>query len=295
MIEAFFTTLAVLLRIFSNPVGNVFQKKLTSQGKHPLMVNFLTYLFLSVISIFIAIQFDWKELPRQFWFYSVLGGIAGALGNGFLVKALQKGDLSILGPINSYKSVVGIIVALFLLHEVPNYWGIAGVILIIFGSYFVLDTTDEKFTCRLFKKPEIQFRIWAMILTAIEAVFIKKIILFSSATLAFISWCWFGALFSLFILILYRVKIRDEFKKTEKNSLIKYLWLVGCVGIMQFSTNYVFDHMQVGFALSLFQLSTIVSVILGYKVFQESEIRKKLIGTTVMIVGSILIILFKNL
>jgi uncharacterized membrane protein len=46
-----------------------------------------------------------------------LAGITGALGNGFLLRALEKGDLSVLGPINSYKSVAGIIFAVFLLNQ----------------------------------------------------------------------------------------------------------------------------------------------------------------------------------
>lgn len=294
MIETLLTTLAVLLRILSNPFGNVFQKQLTAKKNHPLLVNFLTYLLLSFFCIFIALNVHWHKLPQQFWLYSVLGGIAGALGNGFLVKALQKGDLSVLGPVNSYKSVVGIIVGIFLLNEIPNFWGVLGIVLIIYGSYFVLDTTEERFSLAILKKPEIQFRIWAMILTAIEAVFIKKIIVVSSATLAFISWCWFGALFSFLLLFIYRLDLKKELKKVDRSHLKKYALLVACVGIMQYTTNYTFDHMPVGYALSLFQLSTIVSVLLGHRIFKELGIRKKLIGTAIMIVGSIVIILFKG-
>ena len=294
MIETLLTTGAVLLRILSNPFANVFQKQLTAKKNHPLLVNFLTYLLLSFFCIFIALNVRWHELPQQFWFYSVLGGIAGALGNGFLVKALQKGDLSVLGPINSYKSVVGIIVGIFLLKEIPNFWGILGIALIIYGSYFVLDTTEERFSWAILKKSEIQFRIWAMILTAIEAVFIKKIILVSSPALAFVSWCWFGAIFSFLLLFVYRLDFKKELKKVDRSDLSKYALLVVCVGTMQFTTNYTFDHMPVGYALSLFQLSTIVSVLLGHRIFKELGIRKKLIGTAIMIVGSIVIILLKG-
>ena len=59
-------------------------------------------------------------------------------------------------------------------------------------------------------------------------------------------------------------------------------------------TNYTFKHMAVGYALSLFQLSTIVSVLLGYRFFKEQNIWKKLIGSAIMITGSVLIILLKN-
>jgi drug/metabolite transporter (DMT)-like permease len=294
VIEAVLTTLAVLLRIISNPLGNVLQKQLTAKGHQPLLVNFLTYLLLSLVCVFIAVNIDWKQLPKAFWLYSVLGGIAGAAGNGFLIKALQKGDLSVLGPINSYKSVIGIIVGIFLLHEIPNVWGLAGIALIIWGSYFVLDTTEERFSWALLKKSEIQFRLWAMILTAIEAVLVKKVIVASSVSIAFFSWCFTGALFSFLLLFIYRIDLRREIKKVQSNDLVKFLLLIACIGTMQFTTNYVFDYMPVGYALSLFQLSVILSVLLGHRIFKEQDIRKKLLGSAIMIIGSVIIILLKE-
>jgi drug/metabolite transporter (DMT)-like permease len=294
MISTFFVSIAVSLRIFSNPLGNVFQKQLTTKGIHPLLVNFLTYFLLSIVCIIIAVFIHWPVLPRQFWVYSVFGGIAGALGNGFLVRALQYGELSVLGPINSYKSVVGIIGGIILLGEVPDFWGLLGIALIIFGSYFVLDTTEERFTLALLKKREIQYRLAAMILTAVEAVFLKKVILASSTTISFISWCSFGAIFSFALLIVYRLDIKKEVKNIRNSDVGKFAFLVFCIGTMQFMTNYTFKHMAVGYALSLFQLSAIVSVLLGYSFFKERDISKKLIGSAIMITGSVVIILLKR-
>jgi hypothetical protein len=48
LIEAVLLSAAVLVRILANPAGNVFLKQLTASGNHPLLVNFLTYLLLSV-------------------------------------------------------------------------------------------------------------------------------------------------------------------------------------------------------------------------------------------------------
>jgi drug/metabolite transporter (DMT)-like permease len=210
------------------------------------------------------------------------------------VKALQRGDLSVLGPINSYKAIVGMIVGIFLLREVPGIWGLIGTLLIIYGSYFVLDTTEDRFSWALLRRPEIQYRLWALILTAIEAVFIKRIILASSTAIAFMSWCWFGALFSFLLLPLYKVSLKAEWGKLDRKRNSKFLLLVFCIGIMQYTTTYNFEHMAVGYALALFQLSTLVSVVLGYKIFKEQDIGKKFIGSAIMIAGSLLIILLKN-
>jgi drug/metabolite transporter (DMT)-like permease len=285
------TTIAVILRILSNPLGNVFQKQLTVKGLQPLVVNFLTYLGLGLLCLVGAFQVPWSQLPLRFWLFSVLGGICGALGNGFLVRALQLGDLSVLGPVNAYKSIVGIVAGIFLLGELPNAWGLVGMALIIWGSYFVLDTTEDKFSWSLFKRKEIQYRLWAMVLTAIEAVFEKKVILASSVTIAFISWCWFGALFSYFLC---RRDLKLGLKQIRSGQLYTYFYLIACIGIMQLTTNYVFAHMPVGYALALFQLSVIVSVLLGHRIFKEQDIRKRLAGSVIMIVGSVVIILLQG-
>lgn len=285
------TTISLLLRILSNPIGNVFQKKLTEQNNHPLLVNLLTFSILGILCIVPALQQDWGQVSYLSWYYGVIAGIFGAVGNGFLVKALQGGDLSILGPINSYKSVVGILIGIVFLHDIPSIWGIIGIALIIYGSYFVLDTMKERFSWSLLKNKEIQYRIWAMILTAIEAVFIKKVILYSSTIVSFIFWCWFGAFFSFVLLFFFKVRLIKEIKQVKLHHLLTYGFLVLSIGTMQYTTNYVFSHMNVGYALALFQLSTIISIFLGYRIFKEQNIKKKLLGAVIMIAGSVVIIL----
>lgn len=286
------TTIAVIARIISNPLGNVFQKKLTQNGKHPLIVNFITYLLLAFISLFFIRGIDFGSLSVTFWIYSLLGGIAGAIGNGFLVKALESGDLSVLGPVNAYKSVVGLIVGIIILKEIPGIWGLAGMLLIIGGSYFVLDTLEERFSWALLKRKDIQYRLWAMVLTAIEAVFIKNVIIESNSVIAFISWCVFGTVFSLVMLGINRVSLSGSWRTLTLSDGGNFGLLILCMGIMQLTTNYVLANMPVAYGLALFQLSTIVSIFLGYSIFQETAIGRKLFGAIIMIAGSTLIIFF---
>ncbi|MDO4164178.1 MAG: EamA family transporter [Bacteroides sp.] len=286
------TVSALILRILSNPIGNVFQKRLTGEQNHPLIVNFLTFFILGIFCIIPACRVNWGNISGECWYYGIIAGIFGATGNAFLVKALQKGDLSVLGPINSYKSVVGILGGMLFLQEMPNLYGIGGMLLIIFGSYFVLDTMPEGFSLALLKNKEIQYRVWAMVLTAVEAIFIKKVILYSSVSVSFFFWCWFGAFFSFLLLFLFRLRPIEEAKQIKRRHLPLYACLVLCIGTMQYTTNYVFSHMNVGYALALFQLSTIVSIFLGYRLFKEQNIRRKLLGAVIMITGSIIIILW---
>ena len=284
--------LAIIIRIIANPISNVFQKQLTNKH-HPLFVNLVAYGILSLVSIFLISDFPFYTIPTAFWYYSMIGGLFGALGNGFIIKALQKGELSVLGPINAYKSIVGIIFAFLLIGELPNAWGLFGVVLIIVGSYFVLDNGAEKFTWAVFKQPAIQYRIAALVFTGIQAVTDKQVILHSNLTYAFAGWCIFGFLFSIPLFFTARINIRKQLSSFSKKVTLKYIGLCLSVGTMVVCTNYAFKNMQVGTALALFQISILLTVLFGHHFFNEKGILKKITGAMIMIAGSLLIILLK--
>lgn len=200
-----------------------------------------------------------------------------------MVLALKQGELSVFGPINSYKAIVGMIFGIFLLHEYPNIYGVLGIGLIIIGSYFILESPKA-----LLRK-DIQYRIYALIFTAIEAVFIKKVIILSSIASSFIISSFLGAIFSYLIM---RILENEKLHIPTKKNSIMYISTTLCFAIMTFTTAYVFKYMNVGYALSLFQLSIILNVILGYKLFNEKKLIKKLLGSLIILIGSAAILIF---
>lgn len=70
----------------------------------------------------------------------------------------------------------------------------------------------------------------------------------------------------------------------------KDFWLTGGIalglGLMQYSTNIVLAQMNVGLSLALFQLSSLVAVIFGWKMFNETQIAKKDCRNTNNVIGS---------
>ena len=100
---------------------------------------------------------------------------------------------------------------------------------------------------------------------------------------------WSFLLFSALVFLQCSFHPRNKTGKTSSFTGIRILVL--CIGTMQYTTNYVFSHMNVGYALALFQLSTIISIVLGYRIFKEQNIKKKLLGAVIMVVGSVVIIL----
>ncbi len=278
--------IALCLRITSNPAANAVQKAL-SKKHSATMINLYVFGFLSLFCIIPASLNNWSSYTLEYWNYVLLAGCLCTLGSICLIKALQYGEMSILGPINSYKCLVGLLFGYILLGEIPSIRGIIGTLLIIFGSWFIFDTVKTDGFFKILFRKDIFLRFCALFFTGCEAVVLKKIILLSSPKESLILWCFSGFIFTLLLAILFKVKI----KKISKKDTFLTLLIAVCLGIMQYSTNIVFEKINVGLSLALFQLSGIISILFGYFIFKEHRLRKKLLGTVIMIAGSCLILL----
>lgn len=289
--------LAVFVRILANPLANVFQKQLTQRAADPRFIMAITYGLLTTAGLVFWPSLRFIDLPVAFWQSMLVAGLFAMAGNVFLIKALQIGDLSVLGPINAYKSVVGVVLSAVLLNEIPGWWGFAGILLIVVGSYVVLaDTTQPpanqpagRSGRAIFQRADVRLRLAALLFSAIDGTFLKKAILLSTPTVAFFYWCLFGFAFTLVWLGLATPRLwRGQFTLFVSQKTT-YAALTLAVGLTQLASNIVLARMQVSYALALFQTSALVSVLFGYRFFNEQGIVRKLIGAGIMVAGAVLI------
>ena len=214
-------------------------------------------------------------------------------GYVFLGYALRSADLSVLGPINAYKAVLGLLLAVVLIGEVPTLSGLIGVALIVAGSYFVIDRVPGQAHSSAFRQftrePGVQLRFAALICSATESVFLKRALLLSSPIATFLLW-------TVLCFVLRRdgggalrrgvaaevTRLRSEWRT--------YLWLAVTTGLMQLTTLMTFESCRSGYSLALFQLSTLITVYLGHRYFQERNIRRRLLGSLIMVIGAMLIV-----
>ena len=278
-----FTIISVIGRIFSNSIANLYQKK-ASVLSSPIMTNLSSYFFMSVMCIVPALFIDWTQFSLDFWINVIIAGLLCTIGTIALIEALRIGELSVLAPINSYKSVVGLFGAFILLGEIPCVKDLLCVIFIIIGSLFVLEPSNGKFSLKVFLRRDVRLRIFALLCSGIEASFLKKIILLSSFDVCLILWCFSGFICTFVIFL-----IKKEKFIVAKENISNCLMIAVMLLVMQLTTNYVFSKIEVGVALALFQLSSLVSLYFGYKVFNEKNIVRKIVGTIIMITSAILI------
>ena len=289
--------LCVLIRIVTSPFSNVFQKMLTRNAAAPLFIICVTHGLLSLACVPVFLFFL-KPLSVEFWLDISVCSLLCVSGNVLIVKALNFSDLSVLGPINAYKSVISLIPGMILLNEFPGPLGLSGIVLIVVGSYFIVDKDlNEASTlaiARFLKDRGIQYRFAALILSAMEAVFLKRALHASSSltTFAFWSILGFGVSSVAVAVVIDTKQMRHEISVLGSNRLT-FVMLFVTTGLMQLSTIFVLEGLQVGYSLALFQTSTLISVVLGYRLFQERHFIKRLVGSMVMVAGAVLIIVSK--
>ena len=290
------TGLFVVARVVTNPVSNVFQKQLAQRGANPIFIIAATHALLTLVAIPLLAGIRWVDLGTPFWTNMLVCTVLAVAGNALLVAALGRSDLSVLGPVNSYKAVVSLGLGVFLLGEVPTVFGALGVSLILAGSYFVVDRAPgeprRSAFVLFFRDRGIQLRLAALVLSATEAVFLKRAILQATPMITFLFWSILGLpVAAAAVALLPRGTAGQELLRLNRNWRT-YLWLAVTTGLMQAATLLTFGKLQVGYSLALFQLSTLISVFLGYRYFAERNIRRRLIGSIIMVAGAVLIVTF---
>ena len=102
------------------PFTNVFQKKLSNKGANSVFVVFITYLLFGLLLVPITFFIDYQSLGKEFWQSIIIASIIDAIGNIFLVKALKSTELSIFGPINSFKPAIAMLISFVLIRDSTN-------------------------------------------------------------------------------------------------------------------------------------------------------------------------------
>ena len=297
--------LFVVARVVANPFSNVFQKVLTRRAAGPVFVICATHGLLTLVCAPLLVV-NRPVLLAGFWPNVWLCAGLAVSANALLVAALRRTDLSVLGPVNAYKAVVSLIPGAILLGEVPRPLGLLGIGLIVAGSYFLAEkkAVDGEGGAgrwrRLLGDRGVQYRFAALVLSAVEAVFLKKALVASTPLATFAVWAVLGFVVSLAAVLAMSIfrrrrgagaesKIERELHVFRDNAR-PYLMLGLTTGVMQFCTLASFQALQVGPALALFQTSTLLTVILGHRLFRERDFARRLAGSLVMVCGAALIV-----
>ncbi|MBS3051913.1 MAG: EamA family transporter [Candidatus Aenigmarchaeota archaeon] len=279
-----------LLSAFFESVKDLFSKKsLKNIDVYTVSLSF--WLFSFPIILIALLITGIPEIKPGFWPILIVIGIIGPISHVLYMKAIGSSELSIVLPVIAFTPLFLLILSPIIVGEFPNLLGFVGVILIVFGSYVLNIKEKSKGYLRPFKmlltEKGPRLMLIVAFIWALGANFDKIAIKNSSPI--FYALC-INIIFIIVLSILTLLKSKNPLGIMSSN--LKILVPIGFFGGLGFITQMIAINMAyVSYVISIKRLSVIFGVLIGYFVFKEKNIKERLLGSIIMILGTLLIAL----
>jgi drug/metabolite transporter (DMT)-like permease len=270
-------------------------KKLT-QGKIETIVILYTTLIFQMLLIFLLLFFvgGIPKTTTNFYIYMGASGLLDAIAAVISFIAIERSPISLISPMGSFGPVFTTIIAVFALHEVPAPIKFFGILLVVVGAYLLnVGTIRRGFMepfRKLFSDKGVLLFLLANLLWSITPIFQKKAIFETSPQIPLFA-SLMGFVFGFVLLTPFAFKKTVKSIKELKPHL--KLFIVNGVGtaFSQAAAYAAFALVFVGYATSVFRLSSLFTIFLGAIFLKEKDISEKLLGASVMVIGAILLVL----
>ena len=131
--------LAMLLALLSAVLTScaMISMKNLSSTEPPIRIVFYFMFFGTLIMLpGAALTWETPTLTQTGWL--VLAGVLGAFGQGFLARAYDAGEVSIVAPFDFMRLPVAALLGYLIFNELPDPWSIAGTIVIIASAVYLM-------------------------------------------------------------------------------------------------------------------------------------------------------------
>lgn len=265
---------------------NIFKKQSVNKSKEPVvLVLFTTVAFLCSL---IWIPFG-MQIPFKFILIFMLKGFLLALSWLIVLRVLRDIDVSLVCIMTVISSVVTFILGLIVFKETTNALQIIGSIVIVLsvaGINLINKKQANKVTL---------LHVGLLILSALITTSSNVIDKYTTTHLTtYQVQFWFLLFVCLFSWIFFGIlKIKDKSLTIQKNDL-KNFWIY-LIGIFLFIGDFwLFQAYKVPgskmITISILsKLKIVITVLAGIIIFKEKNITKKLILTSLVVAGAILI------
>lgn len=274
-------------------IGILIVKKVTKDIPPILLIvlnSLLTFLFMVPL---LLLTTGIPQVKPMFYTLMIPSTFLDIFASILATMAIKKTDISLISPISSFNPVFATLIAFLFLHETPALVGIAGIVFIVAGSYILNIQTVNKGLFvpfqSLFQNRGVLYFLTANFLWAITPVFQKPAIFQTFPVTPFFPPV-FGTLFVGLTLLPVAI---PQFRRCI-SAIKKHLLLLLIAGffssLAQYAAFEAFSHAQIGYVTAIFKLSILFTILWGALFLKEKQIKERLAGALVMILGTILLV-----
>ena len=205
------------------------------------------------------------------------------------LRAIQVSPLSLTLPYLSFTPVFMILTGALVLDELPNAWGIFGIVIICVGGYILNLTPGSHSVFTPLKAVLREKGSWLMLIVAfaysLGAVFGKQAIVHSSPLFFATS---FFTILNILLLILFwicgKIKLQTFGARRQEGIVAGLLFFVHIL-LHAFAISLT----KAAYMISVKRLSVIIGLIYGGVIFKEKNLAVRTIGTLLMVSGAVII------
>ena len=282
-----------LLTALCEALKDVFSK-FNLKNTNPYIVALAMRMFALPLLLPLLFFIDIPELGDKFFPALLVGGSMNIFITILYLKAIQHSDLSVTVPMVTFSPLFLLITSPIIVGEFPGYYGIAGIVCIVMGSYMLnLQAVRKGFLApfkALLQDKGPRYMLGVAFLWSITANVDKVGVQNSHPIFWVISISTF--LFVGMVPVAYFFARRDlKQLKTKYKALFP-------VGLFTALT-LVFQMLAINLALvayviSIKRTSALMVVVFGWLIFKEKGFTQRIAGAALMLVGVLLITLLNN-
>ncbi len=280
--------LFALLTAFFESLKDVFSKKGVVHVDEYLVAwswRVFALPFLLPVLFFVSVP----AVGSEFWKALIISGGINMLATILYVKALKHSDISNTVPLLTFTPAFVLLTGPLVVGEFPSTVGIAGIMLIIIGSYILKLKERHKGHLgpfkALLKEKGSRYMLAVAFIWSISSVYDKVGVQNSSPFFWALSLNVFITAAMLPILL---ITSRKHMLHLPAHS--KQLLPIGlCSALMLFTQMTAISMALVAYVISVKRTSTVMSVLWGYALFKEQGLKERLLGTMLMVLGVVVI------
>jgi drug/metabolite transporter (DMT)-like permease len=245
------------------------------------------YFFALPFIAFMLFFFPREEIPLSYWPIMLLNAAGIFSANYFIFKATKKSDISRSLPLITFTPLLLLLTSTIMVNEFPSFLGLAGMLLIVIGAYWLnISKAKESFLepfKLLIRNKAPRYILIAAIIYSITSNLTKiGVKLTNPGFFSFSSYLIISLFFTPFII----KNIREvHLKKNIKNLII-----IGIAnGMMMIAVTVALTQGIVPYVISLKRTNALFTVLYGLFMFKEKGIKNSVIATLLMVIGVIII------
>jgi len=284
-----------LLAAVSKSASQILTKKLHALGTLELAAYSHIFSAVLILPLFFFIEIP---LTGAFLYPTACSTVMNVMAILLLIQAIKISDLSHSMPFLSLTPMFAILVAFVSRNEVISPLSASGILFIVLGA-FVIDARSlsdlARFGgARIFKDKGVLLVLVVALIYSVSSVCDKSATL-ASSPLAYV-WLFTLARAAIFGLLLAISRVKHGAKKSlafERENLF-VLILIGLVYFLEASFQMqAFEYGNVAETVGVKRVGILFTSISGFMIFKESFTRYKLIGAMLLVLGAVVIYVFR--